>query len=108
MIKILFIILFIGSVLSCTGPKQVTQDLYEQVSPKISTSDAIQIATTCLENKIGKDQFIHDSVTVWEWPINIKNWYVSFKKPNWESIIPSTIVVEINKINGSALIMMQK
>jgi hypothetical protein len=77
-------------------------DYYNQVTPKITMEKAIEIASEYL-NSLGKEgKYIKDSVTIWEWPVDIMNWYVSFKKTNWKQIKPSTELIKVQKITGKA------
>ncbi len=73
---------------------------YNPVTPKITMGKAIEIASGYLDSIGEKGKYIKDSVTIWEWPIDIMNWYVSFKKTNWKEIIPSTELIKIQKITG--------
>ncbi len=92
-------------LISCGGPKI---DFYKQITPKIEIKEAISLASTYLDSTCCKDEYIKDSVRVWEWAVNINNWYVQFYKNDYEYIRPPTIIVLINKENGKAELLMQR
>jgi hypothetical protein len=92
-------------LISCGGPKI---NIYKEITPKIDIKEAITIASEYLDTTCGKDKYIKDSVRVWEWARDINIWNVSFKKTNWQSIKPPTILVGINKETGKAEILGQE
>ena len=90
-------------LISCTGSKI---DLDEQITPKIDIIEAISLAKAFLDSTGCKDQYIKDSVRVWEQAVNINIWHVQFKKNKYER--PPTIIVLINKENGKAELLLQR
>jgi hypothetical protein len=92
-------------LISCGGPKI---DIYKEITPKIDIKEAITIASEYLDTTCGKDQYIKDSVHVSERAVDIYVWSVSFKKTNWQSIKPPTILVGVNKETGKANILDQE
>jgi hypothetical protein len=90
-------------VMSCGGPQI---DMFRQITPRIEIKEAVAIASAYLDSTCCKDQYIKDSVHVWEWAANINSWNVQFKRN--QSIKPPTIIVMVNKENGSAALLMQK
>lgn len=99
-IKYLIVILIL---INC-GPKI---DIYKQIIPKIEIKQAIIIATKLLDSCC-KNEFICDSIKVWEWPADITVWNVEFKRKEWPNIKPPTIIISINKENGNAKFEMQE
>ncbi len=96
--KNLSILLNIFLLVSCASTKF---DRYEQVYPEISMEQAIEIAIEYVNINFGSDKVLVDSVKVWEWPHNIKHWYVTFKKSNWKQIKPPTVLIMVNKLTGA-------
>lgn len=96
--KKIIVLLFI-LLLSCASSRY---DKYEIVSPKITMSEAIEIAQKLLEKENEIDSILRDSVEVWEKPISIKYWNVMFKKVKWKEERPSCVLIVVNKLDGTA------
>ena len=98
--RVVFIVLVL---VSCAGPKV---DIYQHITPAIDIKNAVAIASAFLDSTCCKNQYIRDSVRVWEWAADINMWNVEFRKIANEK--PSSFVVQIDKQHGEPRLQLQK